>query len=412
MTISTLVTNCRSCGSTGLETVIDLGKTPIANAILTLDADLSIEGTFPLVVAVCLACRLVQLLYQLPADAIFNAEYPYYSSFSDDLCRHANDHATNMISLRSLTESNFVVEVASNDGYMLRNFADKGVRVLGIDPSPGPAAEAEKVGVPTIVDFFGVEVATRVRAEHGPADVIMANNVMAHVPFLNDFVGGFAALLADDGVLTVENPSVSELIDKVEFDTIYHEHYCYFSCIAVDSLMKRHGLFLNDVEFFPNMHGGSLRWYMEKTERPTQRLLDRLADERARSLETTPYYASLASRVKQGSLELLDLLKKLKADGASIAGYGAAAKGSTLLNTIGIGSEYLDYVVDKNVHKQNHLMPGVHIPIYDVTALTEKPVDYLLLLAWNFKDEIMRQQSAFAERGGKFITPMPTPVVL
>ncbi len=412
MPVSQPVIACRSCGSTGLHPVLDLGSTPIANALLKLDADLSVEQSFPLAIVFCEACSLVQLGYELPADAIFTEDYPYYSSFSDALCKHAAEHANGLLAAGRAKAGDLVVEVASNDGYLLRSFLDSGVRVLGIDPSPGPAAAAEKVGVPTIVDFFGIRAARAIVAEHGQAQVICANNVMAHVPDLNDFVGGFAVLLAEGGVLTVENPSVEELIEHVEFDTIYHEHYCYFSCLAVDALMRRHGLFLNDVEFFENLHGGTLRWYMEKVERPSERLLARIAHERAQGMGNLDYYASFATRVHNGCEELKALVRSLKAEGHAIAGYGAAAKGSTLLNTLKMGTESLDYVVDRNTHKQGHLMPGVHVPVLDVTALVDQPVDYLLLLAWNFKDEIMRQQAAFAAAGGRFITPMPTPALL
>ena len=222
---------------------------------------------YPLGIALCPACALVQLEYALPADAIFDEDYPYYSSFSDALCAHAAAHVAELIAGRQLGSTSFAVEVASNDGYLLRNFVSAGVRALGVDPSPGPAAAAEAVGVPTIVEFFGRERAAAIRDEHGPADVIVANNVLAHVPDLNDFVGGLAILLADDGLVTVENPYVRDLVENVAFDTIYHEHYCYFSCTAIDALMSRHGLVLNDVEYFPDLHGGTLRWHVGRRDR-------------------------------------------------------------------------------------------------------------------------------------------------
>jgi SAM-dependent methyltransferase len=411
-TPATEVKRCRSCGQGSLQLVLDLGETPIANALPKPDANLTEERSFPLAIVFCTNCALVQLGYELPADAIFTEDYPYYSSFSDALCQHAREHTEALLAAGRVQAGDLVVEVASNDGYLLKNFLGKGVRVLGIDPSPGPAKAAESIGVPTIVDFFGVSAAKQIVGEHGRAAAICANNVMAHVPNLNDFVEGFAILLDEDGVLTVENPSVEEMIDHVEFDTIYHEHYCYYSCLAVDALMRRHGMFLNDVEFFPSLHGGTLRWYVEKKHRPTERLLLRLEKERAKGMHQLAFYAQFAERVRVGSQALLALLKDLKKQGKTIAGYGAAAKGSTLLNTVGIGQDLLSYVVDRNTHKQGHLMPGVHVPIYDVTALQEKPVDYLLLLAWNFKDEIMRQQHSFADAGGRFITPMPTPQII
>ncbi len=275
------VTACRSCGRGDLREVLSLGSTPIANALVDPARRSRRDPVFPLVVVLCTACALVQLGYALPAERIFDEEYPYYSSFSDALCAHAAAHVDQLVSERSLGPSSLVVEVASNDGYLLRNVVAAGVRALGIDPSPGPAAAAEEVGVPTIVGFFGVEQAQAMRDAHGPADVIVANNVMAHVPDLDDFVGGFAALLADDGVLTVENPYVRDLVEHVEFDTIYHEHYCYFSCSSVDALMARHGLHLNDVEYFPGLHGGTLRWYIGRRPDRSRRCQQQLDAERA-----------------------------------------------------------------------------------------------------------------------------------
>jgi hypothetical protein len=305
-----------------------------------------------------------------------------------------------------------VVELASNDGYLLRNFVAAGVPVLGIDPAPEQAAAAEAAGIPTLQEFFGPDVARTVRAGHGPADVIIANNVMAHVPDLNGFVAGMRILIADDGVITIENPYVRELVERCEFDTIYHEHFCYFSCTAVDGLMRRHGLFLNDVEYFPDLHGGTLRWHVGPREHPTATVRDYLDRESADAMNDFGYYTSFGDRVERVRGQLLELLQRLKADGARIAGYGAAAKGSTLLNYVGIDSALLDYVVDRNVHKQGLFMPGVHLPIRDPGTLSFDPPDYLLLLAWNFADEIGRQQRDYHDDGGRFIIPVPEPVIV
>ena len=407
MTEATPVTNCRSCGGERLTRFLDLGSTPIANALVDPAADLTAERSYPLQVAVCADCTLVQLAAELPADAIFDADYPYYSSFSDALLRHSADHAKSLVALRGLDASSLVVEVASNDGYLLRNFNEQGIPVLGIDPSPGPAKAAQAIGVTTIVDFFGDALAQRLRSEGKRASVIIANNVMAHVPNLNDFVAGLATLLADNGLLTVENPYVKELIEHVEFDTVYHEHFCYFSCTAVDRLMRRHGLFLNDIEFFADLHGGTCRWHIEKVDRRTPRAAAYLDDEQARGMLEPSYYTDFSEAVHAGIGHLQALLRDLKADGKRIAAYGAAAKGSTLANTAGIGTETLEYVVDRNPHKQGHLMPGVHVPIVGPEAITDDPVDYLLLFAWNYKEEVMRQQHEFADRGGRFIIPLP-----
>jgi SAM-dependent methyltransferase len=403
---------CRSCGQHGLRPFLSLGKTPLADALLTSATLAEPEPRFPLDVAFCPQCTLVQILEEVPPQQLFVDNYLYFSSFSDHLLEHSKQHAQGLIAKRALGAESLVVELASNDGYLLRNFVDAGVPVLGIDPAPDQAAAAEKAGVPTLQEFFGDELARRIRAERGPADVIIANNVMAHVPDLNGFVEGMRILIADDGVITVENPYVRDLVQHCEFDTIYHEHFCYFSCTAVDRLMRRHGLFLNDVEYFPDLHGGTLRWHIGARENVSETARRYLAEEQAAGMTQYGYYADFAERVEQVRNGLLSLLQGLKSDGARIAGYGAAAKGSTLLNFVGIDGDLLDYVVDRNVHKQGCFMPGVHLPIRDPGVLVEDRPDYLLLLAWNFADEIRRQQQEYSALGGKFIVPVPTPVVV
>jgi SAM-dependent methyltransferase len=354
----------------------------------------------------------VQLGYELPADAIFDAEYPYFSSVSDALCRHAAAHVHRMIASRDLGSDSFAVEVGSNDGYLLRNFVAAGIRTLGIDPSAAPAAAAEAIGVPTIVGFFGEEAAKAIVAEHGRADVIVANNVMAHVPDLNDFVAGFAALLADDGLLAVENPYVRDLVEHVEFDTIYHEHYCYYSCSSVESLMRRHGLHLNDVDYFPDLHGGTLRWHVGRAADRTERCSAMLADERSRGLDTHAYYERFGDSVRECQQALREHLRGLRRSGRTVAAYGAAAKGATLLNSTAIGSDLVEYVVDRNAFKQGKLMPGCRLPIRPVEVLETSPPDDVLLLAWNFADEIVKQQREYVVRGGTFHVPVPRPRAL
>jgi SAM-dependent methyltransferase len=403
------VTACRSCGGRDLREVLSLGSTPIANALVDpLDAPAS-DPAFPLEIVFCTACALVQLGHALPASRIFDADYPYYSSFSDALCAHAAAHVDRLIAERRLDSKSLVVEVASNDGYLLRNVVAAGVQALGIDAAPGPAAAAEAMGVPTIVDFFGVERAHAMREAKGAADVIIANNVMAHVPDLNDFVGGFAALLAEDGLLTVENPYVRDLVEHVEFDTIYHEHYCYFSCSSVDALMARHGLHLNDVEYFPDLHGGSLRWHIGRHRDRSVRCQRRLDSERRAGMTAIEYYADFAEQVKTCQQELRDLLDEMHSGGLRVAAYGAAAKGATLLNSCGIGRDRVSYVVDRNVHKQGKLMPGCRLPIRPAEVLTEDQPDCVVLLAWNFADEIVAQQAAYVAAGGSFYVPVPHP---
>ncbi|MCP4435794.1 MAG: class I SAM-dependent methyltransferase [Actinomycetia bacterium] len=403
---------CRSCGANDLELFLSLGDTPLADALVKPEDVDRPEGQYPLEVAFCPACSLVQITEEVPADVLFVDNYLYFSSFSDALLQHSRDHALGLVKSRELGSDSLVVELASNDGYLLRNFVEEGIPVLGVDPAPDQARAANEAGVPTVAEFFGPELAERIRSQHGPADIIIANNVMAHVPDLNGFVGGMAKLLADDGIITVENPYVRDLIEHCEFDTIYHEHFCYYSCSSVDALVRRHSMFLNHVEYFPDMHGGTLRWHIGKTEdvSPTAReYLDREARE---GLTAFDAYARFGDRVQAIRSGLLELLRDLKADGASIAAYGAAAKGSTLVNYVGIDTQLIDFVVDRNVHKQGLLMPGVHIPIEDPEALVRKKPDYVLLLAWNFRNEIAAQQAEYLDNGGRFIVPIPSPEIL
>lgn len=406
------VEKCRLCGCQAPDAFLDLGETPIANALLA-DTDLdSVEPRYPLEVGFCRECSLVQLTYELPAEAIFNASYPYFSSFSDALIRHGRRHALELIEHRKLTGASLVVEVASNDGYLLRHFVEAGIPVLGIEPTPGPAAAARAAGITTLEQFFTDELGERLAQEGMKADVIIANNVMAHVPDLNGFVAGLRKILSDDGLITIENPYVRDLVDDVEFDTIYHEHFCYFSCVAVARLMRRHDLYLNDVEYFPDLHGGTLRWHVGRHDSPSPRVIEYLAAEESGGMARYEFYAAFGKRVEQTQTALVDLLRRLRAEGAEIAAYGAAAKGATLLNSTGIDASLVSFVVDRNTHKQGQWMPGCRVPILDPSVLLERQPDYLLLLAWNFKDEIMQQQEEYRRRGGRFIVPVPSPRIL
>lgn len=403
---------CRSCGGRSLRQFLSLGKTPLADNLVPPDRLDEQEPVFPLDVAFCPDCTLVQITEEVPAHTLFVDNYLYFSSFSDALVRHAREHVDGLVASRGLGEGSFAVELASNDGYLLRAFLPHGVRVLGVDPAPDQAQAAREAGVPTLQEFFGTELARRIRAEHGAADVVVANNVMAHVPELNDFVAGIAELLADDGLLTVENPWVKDLVDHGEFDTIYHEHFCYYSCTSVDALVRRHGMFLNHVEYFPDLHGGTLRWHVGKTEDVSPQARALLELERTIGVTDYRYYADFAARVDRTRTELRALLVRLREQGSRVWAYGAAAKGSTLLNTTGIGTELVEAVVDRNHWKQGLHMPGTGQPIRPVEDLLAEQPDHCLLLAWNFADEVLAQQAEYVARGGRFIRPVPTVEVL
>jgi SAM-dependent methyltransferase len=403
------IDQCRSCGSADLVTVLRLGSVPLADALLD-QADAP-EDRYPLTLAFCLECSLVQILETVPADVLFGADYPYFSSFSDELLRHSREHVESLVESRDLDSEALVVEIASNDGYLLRHFVEKGVPVLGIDPTPGPAAAAREVGVPTEERFFGLEYADELVADGVHADVIIGNNVLAHVTDQNDFVAGIRRLLKDDGIAVLEFPYVKDLVDHCEFDTIYHEHACYFSVTSVRALFARHGLHLIDVQHLP-IHGGSLRITASPTpvDSPTTALF--LRSEQESDVDSLSYYTEFGTRVEKLRADLRNLLDDLAERGAEVAGYGAAAKGTSLLAYCGIGREDLTYIADRNVHKQGKFMPGARIEIVAPSRIESDPPDYLLILPWNFGDEIRSQQTDFSEAGGRFIIPVPTPVIL
>ena len=407
----TTITRCRSCGSDGLEIFLDLGELPLPDALVSAEELEAPEARYPLDVAFCPDCSLVQIRQEVPPEQLFVHNNLYFSSFSQGLLAHCREHALNLIETRGLGPDSLVVEVASNDGYLLKNFVEHGVPALGIDPGPPQAAAAMAAGVPTLQEFFDAELARRLRAEGQRADVIIANNVMAHTPTLNSFVEGLSILLADDGIATIENTYVKDLIDHCEFDTIYHEHFSYFSCTAVDALMRRHGLKLLAVDHFPKLQGGSLRWTVGRGEvQESARAF--LAAEREQGLTGFDYYREFGRRVEGIRRDLRALLGRLRDEGATVVGYGAAAKGSTLLNFTGVDGELLDYVVDRNTHKHGLHMPGVHVPIHAPERLLEDQPDYVLLVAWNYKDEVVRQQASYLERGGRFILPIPAVEIL
>ena len=400
--------HCRFCGNELRETFADLGMSPGSNAYVPADRLRAMEPFYPLHAWVCTHCWLVQLEEFTSPEQLFS-DYPYFSSFSDSWLKHAEDYAAMMIGRLGLGNRSLVVELASNDGYLLQYFQRRGIPVLGIDPAANVARTAIERGIPTEVAFFGRDTARRLVEAGRRPDLLVGNNVLAHVPDINDFVGGMKLILAREGVITMEFPHLVRLIDGNQFDTIYHEHFSYFSLLTVERIFAHHGLTLFNVDELPT-HGGSLRIYACHAEnpRPVQPALPALrAAEQKRGLGDIGIYRGFEARLQRTKRRLLEFLIRAKEEGKRIVGYGAAAKGNTLLNYCGIRGDFLDFTVDRSPHKQGYYLPGTHIQILHPDRIREARPDYLLILPWNLKDEIIQQCADIRQWGGKFLVPLP-----
>lgn len=406
-----VIDGCRSCGSQSMRQVLDLGVTPLADRLLTTKTLDDPEPSCPLTLSFCTTCSLVQILETVNPEVLFCNDYPYYSSVSPALMAHFKDSAVEVMSRRTLDANSIVVELASNDGCQLKNYAENGIQVLGIDPAEGPAKKAIERGVDTLIDFFTVELAEKLATEGLSADVIHANNVLAHVADTNGFVEGIARLLKDDGEAIIECPYLKNLIEHREFDTIYHQHLCYFSVTALDKLFARHGLHLNRV-LQTSIHGGSLRLFVGKNDQRDESVTRMLADEKSSGMTDGSCYDDFAERIQTFRLSLRAMMSEIRAAGQRIVGYGAAAKACTMMSFVGIGKDELDFIVDMSEFKQGRFMPGNHLEIKPVDALLESKPGFVLVLSWNFVDEIIGQRTDYRAQGGRFIVPIPEPRIV
>ena len=400
---------CRFCHQSLQYPFLSLGSFPLSNSYLTKEELHQKEIFYPLEVYVCDSCFLVQLQEYESPENIFG-DYAYFSSYSETWLKHAKEYAEEMIRLFQIGRNSLVVEIASNDGYLLQYFTERGIPVLGIEPARNVAEVAKQKGVPTEVVFFGTQTAKRLASEGKSADLLLGNNVLAHVPDLNDFVKGLRILLKPQGIITMEFPHLMRLMEETQFDTIYHEHFSYFSFLTVEKIFHAHGLTLFDVEELFT-HGGSLRIYARHTEDKTRPVADRVGQLKQKEIEAgysdIHHYLGFQEKVKAIKKDILKFLIQAKEEGKRVVGYGAPAKGNTLLNYCGIRTDFIDYTVDRNPYKQGHFLPGSHIPIEEPNKVKETKPDYLFILPWNLKDEIMEQMAFIRQWGGKFVIPIP-----
>jgi hypothetical protein len=401
--------NCRFCGTETDDVFADLGMHPPCESYVPPEKFNSMEAFYPLKAYVCPKCFLVQLDEYVTPEEIFT-EYAYFSSYSDDWLAHVKNYTQLMIERFNLTDNSKVVEVASNDGYLLQYFVEKGIPVLGIEPAKNVAKVAIDKGIPTKMIFFNHQTAPKIVKENGKADLIAGNNVLAQVPNLNSFVQGLKILLNSRGIITIEFPHLMRLTEENQFDTIYHEHFCYFSFYSVNEIFKYHGLMLFDVDEIPT-HGGSLRIYAchqeDKTKEISNNVTGILQREKDKGYLNISTYQEFHEKVKETKRKLLDFLIKAKREKKRIAGYGAPGKGNTLLNYCGIMTDFIDFTVDRNPYKQGKVLPGSHIPIFHPDKINQEKPDYVLILPWNFKDEIIKQMAHIRTWGGKFVVPIP-----
>jgi len=403
---------CRFCNAALTHTFCDLGMSPLSNSFVTADRLNAMEPFYPLHAFVCDNCFLVQLDEFESPEEIFS-DYVYFSSYSDSWLEHSRQYTEQMTQRLGLNDKSQVIEIASNDGYLLQYFAERGIPVLGVEPAANVAAAATEKGIPTLVKFLSVATATEMLNSGQQADLLLGNNVLAHVPDINDFVAAMAILLKPDGVITMEFPHLLKLIELNQFDTIYHEHFSYLSLLSVERIFKAHGLQVFDVDEL-STHGGSLRIYARHdSAEPVNANIDALRQvEQDAEIDQLSTYAAFGDRVEATKRRLLEFLINAKAEGKSIAGYGAPAKGNTLLNYCGARRDLIDFTVDRNPVKQNRYLPGTHIPVFAPEKIDELKPDYVLILPWNIKDEIVSKMNHIRDWGGKFVVPIPTVEVL